>query len=560
MTEILLVLLAIMTQAPAASLEGRVLRSGTNEPVVRAGVVLTKVGGRLSDSVSATTDAQGRFSFSSIPAGDYRLFAEHADYVRGEYGQRSIGRPGSAITLAAGQRLGEVTLTLTPSGVISGRAVNGSGDPVHAQIQALKRSYAQGRARVTVIAEVSTNDLGEYRLFGLPPGDYVVGATPYGYQRIYSGEQFTLMPPLLDVIVSISNSNRGVSAITESGGFIEPAALRGENYGARYFPGVADVAAARRITVEPGAVVSGTDFQILPALRPPAPLVKVRGQVVDTTGQLTANATVQLGDPEDGFTVGSLHRSVRITPDARGAFEFDRIDPGRYIVHSTSATGSGTVLVDVGNSDLEGLRLVLNPRVDVNGRIAVEGQATVDLTKVIVWLRAPAFSRQGTVRADGSFSMQGVIGGDYRLEVEGTPATLYLKSARLGSDDVLVKEFSLKPPPQTLELVLSANTGTLEGTVSGADRRPAAGVRVVVVPEASRRASFERYRVTSTDSAGRFRAEGIAPGEYKVFAWEDIEENAWQVPEILRRYEEQGKAIRILELARESLDLQMIPK
>jgi hypothetical protein len=248
---------------------------------------------------------------------------------------------------------------------------------------------------------------------------------------------------------------------------------------------------------------------------------------------------------------------------AGGAFEIDSVDPGKYVLLAASSTGtSGMMLIEVGNSGVDGLRIVLQPRITLNGRISVDGSApNPDFTKMIVSLEAPSFGRQITPRADGTFSAINVMPGRYRIVLGGTLSNFYVKSARLDDREVLQGGLSLSAASAVpLELVVSAAAGTLDGSVFEGDRRPAAGVRVVLVPEARRRRDFELYRVVSSDNTGKFRIEGIVPGEYKVFAWEDIEENAWQVPEILRPFEEQGKTIRVVEGGQQTLDLQMIPR
>ena len=81
---------------------------------------------------------------------------------------------------------------------------------------------------------------------------------------------------------------------------------------------------------------------------------------------------------------------------------------------------------------------------------------------------------------------------------------------------------------------------------------------MVLVPE---RARFRRdlYRTTTTNQHGLFSLPGIAPGDYRVFAWESIEEFAWFDPEILAKFDARGRAVRITETSNEKLDLRIIP-
>jgi hypothetical protein len=66
------------------------------------------------------------------------------------------------------------------------------------------------------------------------------------------------------------------------------------------------------------------------------------------------------------------------------------------------------------------------------------------------------------------------------------------------------------------------------------------------------------FKTTTADTMGHFSITGIAPGEYKLFAWEQIEESAYQDPEFLKPYESQGQAITIREGSRENAQLKVI--
>jgi protocatechuate 3,4-dioxygenase beta subunit len=128
----------------------------------------------------AHSDGAGRFTFESVSPGEYRLIATRSGgYVPGEYGQRTATGNGMPFIVAAGQRLSDIRLALSPTGSISGRVYDRNGEPVgRAQVQALQPVYKNGHRKLTIIQIVQTNDRGEYRLFWLPPGTYYVSARP----------------------------------------------------------------------------------------------------------------------------------------------------------------------------------------------------------------------------------------------------------------------------------------------------------------------------------------------------------------------------------------------
>src|SRR5882672_9134759 len=159
---------------------GKVARMDSGAPLPNVVVVIKRTDGlfersNTQPSHAARTSDDGAFVFQDIEPGQYRVSATLQGYV---YGQGGTSGPGLSITIAAGQKITDVHLAMISAGVIAGRIADHNGDPVdHAQVQASKTSYAAGRRKLVAVQSVSTNDLGDYRLFGLPPGQYYVSAT-----------------------------------------------------------------------------------------------------------------------------------------------------------------------------------------------------------------------------------------------------------------------------------------------------------------------------------------------------------------------------------------------
>jgi membrane-associated protease RseP (regulator of RpoE activity) len=145
---------------------------------------------------------------------------------------------------------------------------------------------------------------------------------------------------------------------------------------------------------------------------------------------------------------------------------------------------------------------------------------------------------------------QGVLRDDMRR--------LHVKSVRLGSNDALE---TINIPPGTndvvLEVVLTTQTGTVDGIALGRAGDPAANATVVLVPTNARKRT-PRYQAVVTGSDGKFRFQEIPPGDYKLFAWEDIETGAWENAEFMRAYESRGRAVRVAEGSREEVPLSVI--
>ena len=160
-----------------ARIEGRVVRAGTGEPLKKAWVVLQKAEAREMPR-AATTDADGKFVLTDIEPGRYRLVTRRNGYVTREHGQRAPDRPGVTLTLAPGQRLDDILFELIPAAVIAGRVYDEDGEPAAGvMVEVMRYLYARERRQLVAVERASTNDRGEYRIFGLEPGTYYVSAT-----------------------------------------------------------------------------------------------------------------------------------------------------------------------------------------------------------------------------------------------------------------------------------------------------------------------------------------------------------------------------------------------
>jgi len=94
-----------------------------------------------------------------------------------------------------------------------------------------------------------------------------------------------------------------------------------------------------------------------------------------------------------------------------------------------------------------------------------------------------------------------------------------------------------------IEIVLGNAPGSLNGTVRDEKRQPIPNVRVVLVP--ARRNRIDPFKTTRTGESGEFRFESVPPGDYKLFAWEDIEDGAWLDPDVMEPYESRGTAVAV---------------
>jgi len=574
--------LAVSQQPVPASVQGLVIETGTNQPLGGAIVELRPAaGGPVVDSIS--TNADGGFVFPAVRPGPYRLFAMRPGYVKTEYGQRQASGPSLLLPLAPGQRAADVRLIMTPGGVISGR-VTENGQPVGiADVFAIRVAYYEGQVFPTPVLSTKTNDLGEYRIFWVPPGRYYIATmindfannSPYFLNP--EGENNTLFStrfPMRAVLNRAIGSGAGDNAM----------------HVPTFFPGTVNPDAAIEIDLRAGAEARNIDISA-PAL----PVRHVRGRVMgmpaDPRGQPTqANirlVPLNIATALGSITIGTPGGSVQ----PNGLFDLERVFPGSYAVIAAAGGLTASVPLELRDSDANNVVINLIAGLSITGKVTIERPTALNPDPAMAALRVSliadpitpgASSFNGTVTPDGTLRIPpnanaaGILSGSYRVVVQpilqprtepGRPLptlppplqNAYIKSIRLGERDVMYDGLALQNQPQELlEIVIGTNPGSIEGRVINEQRRPAGAVWMALIPETKLRFRFD-HKYTSTDDQGRFEIGSVPPGEYKLFAWEEMEKLGWQEPSIVRPYEGRGTLVRIEEGKKTTVEIPSIP-
>jgi hypothetical protein len=169
-------------------------------------------------------------------------------------------------------------------------------------------------------------------------------------------------------------------------------------------------------------------------------------------------------------------------------------------------------------------------------------------------------SQSARLDAEGNFVLTNVYPGRYLLRVP-VSSSLYVKSQRLGSEDVLETPLDLTGGAGgLLSIVLGISTAEVSGAVTSEDGTPVPNAMVVLIPDSAKRRELQQfYRTAMTGLAGGYKLMGAPPGRYKLFAWEKIPSGAWMDPDILKPVESQGKSIDIQETSRDTVDLRVLP-
>ncbi len=505
------------------AISGMVVKLAGSEPLKTATVQLQNLQD-LAHTTSVVTDVGGRFELKGIDPGRYRLKVSRTGFVTQEYGQRTPNDPGAEIRLSPGQTLRDLLFRLIPWGVIAGRVLDEEGEPLPwAQVSALREVYSSGKRKLLTEALVPTNDLGEYRLFGLKPGRYFVSAKYRpGLHVVGRGE----------VREDDSDDSR-------------------PEFMSIYYPNSPDPARASTIALKAGEEISSVEILLRPVTT-----YRVRGRVYNMVSGKRSNTgvIVQLEQRNSNVSSGSPDHQLNVE-NSDGSFEIAGVLPGSYTVSAfwfeDGRRYQARQSIEVGNANVEGANLTIAPGITIPGRIVWDGKPSFDREELLVSI-VPADSRisfNGPARVIGSsFVLRDVFDGTYRLAVIGQSKDCYLKSIRYGSNDALEGGFTvLRGTQASLEVTISSRGARAQGAVTDKDNLPVTGVWVVLVPDEPRRDQSRLFQKAATDQYGHYLLRGIAPGDYKIFCWDDVEDGAWEDPDFLRASEDRGQKISVQE-------------
>lgn len=502
-------------------LEGQVLNSLTGQPVRKVNLVMLPFRGGAGRNTGSVTDAEGRFEIAGIEPGSYRLIARRDGFVIHEYGAKGPGKPPETLTLGPGDEKRGLVIRLTPFGAIAGRILDQDGDPIQMlQVNAMVYGYTSSGRRLMLKSSTTTNDLGEYRMFGLDPGRYYVMVRP--------------------------NAVRGLGGdrADDEGSYI-----------ASYYPGTADANGAALLDLTGGQQLRGIDMTLRKTRA-----ARIRGRVIKAAGM--SSVTIGLISVTAGG--GSSSDSVGLH-DPDGKFEFHGIPPGSEILFATGNVGDKQYMarlpIEVGSTDIEGLELRPLPPAELRGRVRIEGRPDFNVAQLQLVLDTAMGERTfaSPVGADGTFLLTGMVPDIYHFSVINSQ-DLYLKAIRWGDGDITDHGLDLTgmPASASLEVILSANAGQIDGSVENEKSEPASSVMVTLLPVGPRRMK-PFFKVAVTNARGQFLIRGVAPGRYKVFAWDEVNPDAVLYdPEFMQPFDSMGKNIEISEQGKETVQLKLI--
>jgi protocatechuate 3,4-dioxygenase beta subunit len=473
-----------------ASVEGVVTNSITGEPVVRAHVSLRAATNGPQSSqkrFGAVTAAEGKFSIKGVDPGQYSVALDKVGFVM------PPENPG--ISLLASENKSNLKLKLVPVGAITGHVVTAEGDPVEgASVTVEMDSNGNGSSAIT-------DEKGQYRIGGLPPGRY----------RVRASVQNIPVPPEI--------RTDGTAEV---------------HYAATYYPSVLQSREATRVETRAGIEAGGTDIHLVRT-----PIVRVSGTVSGLPPG-TPNVRIQ------ARRVNNMTGSGNVKPD--GTFEMWKMDPGKYAImalwnDSTGMHMSSPADIEVGSANIDHVSLNVFPPIDLNVHVEFEDenarprppqppptqrQGAVQMPQRPVMRRVSFYPIDGfnsfteDMDENDSFHLSGLMPCRYRVQVSWGPA--YVKGMRAGSNQIdgAILDLRNGAAGGTLTLVVSAATGDVSGTVND-EKGPVTRAMIALLQADWDGTGPSASRFAASKPDGTYHIGSIPPGKYRIAAADEAD-------------------------------------
>lgn len=514
-----------------ATVRGHVIAADTGQAIRKAQVRITSldaVNGRQRENRLVTTDADGRYEFANLAAGRYLITASKGAYIQLSYQQKRPDDQTHPLQIRDGQTIDRADFVLPRGAVLTGRIVDEYGDPLsNIQVAMIRAAWFNGgRRTISMGRVVSTDDLGEFRLFGVPPGDYYVQAT---------WRSQTPVPP--------------------------PAARAEDNtgYAQTFFPGVADAGKAQKFALNAGDMVSDLVFTMVSVKT-----ATISGHVTNSEGRPVQGSVMLMRDGGGGMaTMG-----MGVRPD--GTFAIAGVTPGNYTLRAQPGGPAGeiaTLEIVVAGEDISDLQLVTAGPSTISGRIVIDPSATAQ-PPLLTLIATPSGDlmfggglQPGRMGDDGSFELRARPGRN-RIALSGGGSGWQIRSVKVGGTDATDDGVEVKPNQNVdrVEVEVTNRVTTVSGVVIDTRGEPAKNKGVLAFSQ--RRELWTgnaRYQATGrTDDDGRYKVTGLPPGSYYIVALDRFEPGGAQDPDFLERMVPNGTGFSLVEAEARVIDLKVV--
>lgn len=519
-----------------AAIRGRVFAGDTNKPLRRARISVSSPE-LAGDNRTTSTDADGRYEVTELPAGRYTLRVTRSGFLALRYGQRRPLELAKPLELLDRQVLENVDFSLPRMSLITGRVIDEFNDPIEGvSVYALRSMYFNGRRQLVPTSEARTDDAGQYRLLGLAPGSFFITAS--------TRETWTV-------------TRGGVKQVM--------------GYAPTYFPGTTRVADARRVTLRLGQEAGNTDFSLVPGRA-----ATVSGTAFDSRGRPYQRVSVRVEVRGDEFASFGTVASANVAAD--GTFTVRNVSPGEYKLEASSGRDSSEpdvavqpIVVD--GVDIDNVSLTGSAGGTVTGQVlADDGSApSIPRLRVTVSERTSgqpdpmvvgAFKNPGVglVNADGTFSINGVFGRS-RLRVT-LPDDWAVKAVLRDGLDIAEQPIDLRSG-ETLtgvQVVVTKQVTSLTGQITDEKSSPLVdGTVIVFAGNPERWVEDSRFvRSVRPNQQGQWQIKGLPPGDYLAVAVDFVEEGQWNEPEYLESIRRYGQKMTLTDGATQAVTLKIV--
>lgn len=514
-----------------AVVRGRIVAADTGKPLRRARVSFFAPG-LGGPPRTANTNADGRYEIKDLPAGQYTVTAARSGYLSLRYGQRRPLEAAKPLQILSGQTVERVDFVLPRTALIAGRVTDEIGDPVAgAQVFAMRSEFWMGRRQlVPVGAPARSDDSGQYRVFGLSPGTYVV--------RVNSRETWTVTRAGQKDVMSFVPT---------------------------YAPGTPDLIHARQVTIGIAQQTDGVDISLVPGRT-----VTVSGTAVDSHGGplMTVMLAQETFGPNGG-AVGNAGNAA-VAPD--GTFTIRHVAPGEYRLQ---AAGSGEIArqpIVVTGTDIDSVVLIASAGWAATGIMTTENDAAPNFPRDQVRVNVNSLSAIAGMRMQGEPTYRPVLNDDWTFSITGIvgparfqvrlPDGWMVKSILQNGREVIDAPLEMKSG-ETLadvQVVVTNRLTAVTGQLVDSTGAPIVdGTVIVFASDAEKWMPDSRFvQAARLDQQGQCQINGLPAGEYLAVALDEVQDGAWSDPDYLASIARYAEKLTLMDGESRTVSLKLV--